>query len=43
MVECAVRRLAVADEARPEVDVDHREVHCNIRKVQKLGLVIILC
>ena len=28
-VEGAVRGLAVADEARPEVDVDHREVHCN--------------
>ena len=26
-VEGAVRGLAVADEARPEVDVDHREVH----------------
>ena len=39
VVECAVRGLAVADEARPEVNVDHREVHYNVRKVRKLGFV----
>ena len=35
-VQVAVRRLAVADEARPEVDVDHREVHCKVQMVQRV-------